>query len=291
MNSPELPTPGTHHYTINKFSSAFKYFGYDVEYANTLDSITDGSIVILSNHGLFHSYTDNFWALKYLSDKYPNCTYICWFYHKIYDQIPFKKFILTGEHFYKEPECEYHKFCWEIQKKVNNYVPLTFHSNLFPEQVGTHSRNEIYNGCFIGTAYKHHWVSNLENIRYITGNSLPENERVSLFLNSKIAFGFHADDNVKNNVIVERVFEGLAYGCVVISDNPVAGEITNGIVQVATSKEEFLEIYQTLLNDESRRKELQTRGLEWVKNNGLYIHTVKNFLDKITQTPFEAQYA
>jgi hypothetical protein len=282
MNSPELPTPGTHFYTITKFSSAFKYYGYEVETANTLNSITDNSIVILSNHGLFHSYSDNLWALDHLSKAYPNCIYICWFYHKIYTQIPFKKFILTGEHFYKEPELDSHKFFWNLQSRINNYVPLTFRSNLLPEQVGSFPRNEIYNGCFIGTAYKHHWVSDLQNTVYVTGNNLPEESRVSIFLNSKIAFGFHADDNVKNNVIVERVFEGLAYGCVVISDTPIAGEITNGIVQVATSKEEFLQKYHELLNDETRRRELQEKGLEWVKNNGLYIHTVKNFLDKIS---------
>jgi hypothetical protein len=51
MNSPELPTPGTHYFTTSKFSKGFKKHGYNVIDATTLDAITDGSIVLLSNHG------------------------------------------------------------------------------------------------------------------------------------------------------------------------------------------------------------------------------------------------
>ena len=40
----------------------------------------------------------------------------------------------------------------------------------------------------------------INNIVYITGNQLSEQERVKLFLSSKIAFGFHHEDNVINNV-------------------------------------------------------------------------------------------
>jgi spore maturation protein CgeB len=126
-------------------------------------------------------------------------------------------------------------------------------------------------------------VNKLDNIVYISGNKLPERERVQFFLSSKIAFGFHSDVNIQNNVVVERVFEGMAFGCVVISDNPVAAEITENIVQIANTKEEFLHIYERLLNDDKKRLELQQRGYEWIKQKGLYVHISKNFLDKCTE--------
>ena len=283
MNSPELPTPGTHHYTTSKFSNGFKKHGYNVIEATTLDTITDGSIVLLSDHGISYNKPLAFKSLQYLADKCPNSIFICWFYHKYYNEIPFKKFVITGEHFHKKPAQEQHIFCWDLQNKINNYVPLTFSSPLYPEDIGTFARNERIDGCFIGTAYKPYWVNELNNIVYITGNQLPEQQRIDIFLSSKIAFGFHADANVSNNVVVERVFEGIAFGCVVISDNPVAAEITDNIVQVATTKEEFLKIYHELLNDDKKRSELQQRGYEWVKNNGLYVHTAKNFLDKFKE--------
>ena len=37
----------------------------------------------------------------------------------MYDQIPFKKFILTGEHFRKKPSLEFHIQCWDLQEKIN----------------------------------------------------------------------------------------------------------------------------------------------------------------------------
>jgi spore maturation protein CgeB len=281
MNSPELPTPGTHNYTITKFSRGFKYHGYNVHQAATLDSITDNSIVLLSNHGIFHSDKDNKWALQYLADKYPNCIYICWFYHEIYNDIPFKNFILTGEHFYKMPAIAQHKNRWNIQECIDNYVPLTFRASLYPEEVSQFPRTDTLNGCFIGTSYKRSWIEGLNNIVYITGNELSEQERVRLFLSSKIAFGFHHEDNVINNVIVERVFEGMAFGCVVISDQPVAAKITDNIVQIANTKEEFLDTYHKLLNDPEKMKDLQARGYKWIKQYGLYTHIAKNFIDKI----------
>lgn len=280
MNSPELPTPGTHYYTTNKFSNGFKKHGYNVIEANTLDTVTDNSIVLLSDHGISNNNELAFQSLEYLANKFPNTIFICWFYHKYYNKIPFSKFIITGEHFHKKPMLEGHIFCWDLQNVIHNYVPLTFSSPLYPEDIGIIPRNETINGCFIGTPYKPFWVNELSNIVYVTGNKLPEEERVKIFLSSKIAFGFHADANVLNNVVVERVFEGMAFGCVVISDSPVAAEITDNIVQVATTKEEFLKIYNDLLNDDKKRYELQQRGYEWIKRKGLYVHTAKNFLDK-----------
>jgi hypothetical protein len=286
MNSPELPTPGTHHFTTTKFSKGFEKHGYIVSEANTLDSIIDGSIVLLSDHGITPNKEKGLSFLRYLSNKFPNSIYICWFYHKYYDEIPFKKFIITGEHFYKKPSLDSHIFCWDLQNKINNYVPLTFRSSLLPENIGNLPRNEILNGCFIGSPYKPNWISGLQNVAYVTGNNFPENNRIQLFLSSKIAFGFHNDPNICNNVVVERVFEGMAYGCVVICDNPIAAEITDNIVQVCTTKEEFLNIYNRLLNNENELKELQQRGYEWIRKKGLYIHIAKNFLDKFNELGF-----
>jgi len=290
INTSELPTPGTHMFTINKFLSGFLYYGYEIVLANKLDDITNGNIVLLSNHGLDHpviSKKVGLDAINYISAKYPDCIYICWFYHAYYDILPFKKFIITGEHFRFKPTLKLHIERWDLEQKINNYVPLTFASPLFPEQIGSFDRNEELNGCFMGTSYKYEWVRGLPKTVFLTGinhgKEIKEEDRIKLFLSSKIAFGFHHNDNVLNNVVVERVFEGMAYGCVVISDSPAAGIVTNGIVQVANNKQEFLEIYNKLLLDDDLRLDLQKRGYEWVKNNGLYIHTVKKFIDKITE--------
>lgn len=286
MNSKELPTPGTHHFTTTKFSKGFEYHGYTVKEANTLDSMEDSSIVLLSDHGITPNKDIGLGHLKYLATNYPNSIFICWFYHKYYNEIPFKKFIITGEHFHSKPLLDEHVFCWELQNKINNYVPLTFSASVLPENVGKNPRNENVNGCFVGSTYKQNWVNNLQNVVYISGNQYPENDRIRLFLSSKIAFGFHADPNIKNNVVVERVFEGMAYGCVVISDNPIAAQITDNIVQICTSENDFLKIYHRLLNNDEERKLLQERGYEWIRQNGLYTHVAHNFLTKCHELGF-----
>lgn len=290
MNSNELPTPGTHMFTVNKFLSGFIFYGYEKIIATKLDDIEDGGIVLLSNHGLDHATISKevgLNTLKYLADKYPNCIYICWYFHQHYENIPFKRFVITGEHFRSKPGLKTHIKFWDFQRTINNYVPLTFASNLFPDQVASYERTDTLNGCFMGTEYKKNWVQGLTNIVYLRGlchgTEINEDDRIKIFLSSKIAFGFHSDGNILNNVVVERVFEGMAYGCVVISDSPVAGLITNGIVQVATNKEEFLEVYNKILSDNDLRLDLQKRGYEWVKNNGLYVHTVKRFIDKFEE--------
>lgn len=289
MDSPELPTPGTHMFTCSKFLSSFTYYGYEAYIVKNLDDIVNGSIVLLSNHGLDNTELA-FNALKYISTAFPDTTYLCWFYHKYYDKIPFTKFIITGEHFRMKPQLESHICFWDIQEKIKNYVPLTFASPMFPEFVEKISRNEILNGCFMGTAYKYDWICELENIAYLPGMcngvELSETDRINTFLSSKIAFGFHNDNNVLNNVVVERVFEGMAYGCVVISDSPAAGIITGGIVQVANNKSEFLDIYNRLLQNDEERLELQKKSYLWVKQNGLYIHTAIKFLKKMEELGF-----
>ena len=190
---------------------------------------------------------------------------------------------MTGEHYRGKPIEPGYSIPYFFQKYVNNYVPLTFAASILPEQVGTLERTDRLDACFIGTTYKPEWVRGLKNVVYTTGNVLPEQERINLFLSSKIALGFHADVNIRNNLITERVFEGLAYGCVVISDNPCCKELTGGIVQTVTSYDEFVKVYNELINDTEKMKDLQRRGYEWARENGLYVHTVQNFLNKINQ--------
>lgn len=285
MNSKELPTEFTHYFTVSKFIKGFENIGFNIKEAKNSDDITDNSIVILSNHGL--SKPNYMIHLKYLADNYPNCIYICWYFHNIYNDIPFKKFILTGEHFHAKPKLSSHITCWNLQQNIDNYHPFTFGANVKESDIGLLNRDEKYNACFIGSTYKYNWITGLDNIIYLGSNTWtaekPINEqlRIQYFLNSKICLGFHSDANIHNNVVTERVYEGLAYGCVVISDNPIASELTDGIVQIARNKEQFKELYFNLLNDDCKRKELQQKGYEWVKKNGLYSIIAESFIKKI----------
>jgi len=281
VDAPELPTSWTHFYTTRKFAEGWRQIGYNVKIAKSLDDMSDGSVILLSNHGIEH----NFWALEKLAKNYPNSIYIGWFFNEIYYKVPFKKFILTGEH-WRNPRSEllqYHAEFDKLAKSINNYVPLTFMSSMPLEMVGSHGRAEQIDGSFVGTQYKREWIENLSNIVYITSNNVNEEDRIKIFQTSKIVFGFHSDGNIQNGTVTERVFEAMAYGCVVISDNPQAGVVTEGLVKVATSKEEFLNIYHKLLSDSDERENIRMKSYEWIRRNGLYFHVALKFIKKMEE--------
>ena len=77
------------------------------------------------------------------------------------------------------------------------------------------------------------------------------------------------------------MFEGLTYGCVVISDNKAASDYTGGIVEYASCKDELREKVSYVLNDPEVIIVKQEQGYEWAKKFGTNRFSAKAFLDKI----------
>ena len=290
LNTPELPCPGTHYFHTSKFLSSFTMHGYS---ANEVRSLQDfysmnpdaGDIVYISNHGFSQSSSTAFHAVQSLQ-KF-DCVYILWFFHDVLhsEEMPkLKRWILTGEHFRNAPVTEPHKQFWEMQKGMDNYVPLTFAAACQPSDVGNFPRNEIFEASFVGHYYQTEWCSKLQSernvmIRY-TPPFISEQERVSLYLSSVTSLGFHSENNAKNSVIVERVFEGLAFGNVVVSDNPACEEATDGIVKFIGDYETLSEEVSKYWRDDSLRKEKQKLGVQWCKDHGTYFSVSKSFIEK-----------
>jgi hypothetical protein len=278
VNIPECPCPGTHHAACTEFIEGFRDYGYQPFVATELKKCNDADILLLSSHRIDLSF------LNRLNEINPNAVYILWYYHNVLDKIPFKKFILTGEYFHKTPRTTEHIAYDRINKSIDNFVPFMLRANEDPALIGTYKKTNELNGCFMGTAYKYKWVDSLSNIIYhdINVNGLLSyNDRRNIHLKSKIAFGFSSDGNVLNYHPTQRIFEGLAYGCVVISDNEAARDVTNGIVEYAGTKEEFLEKYNYYLSnpEECRKKELA--AYEWSKEYGTNRYAAFLFLEKM----------
>jgi hypothetical protein len=279
LNTPECPCSGTHYAACTEFMEGFANFHKTI-ITNTMDC-TSSNIILMSH------CNDNIDYLHKLNSLNPDAVYIMWFFDKIYDKIPFKHFILTGEQFIHRPKLPRHIEFFELCSKINNSVPLCLRANEDPENVGKYERIHKYNGCFIGTTYKPDWCYTLNNIYYysIYGKRLLNyEERRNIYLSSKIAFGFSADDNIINSHVTQRVFEGLAAGCIVISDNPAARDMTNGIVVYAENKAEFLKLYNYYINApediiEAKRNE----GYNWVKQFGTNRYSANLFLTKINE--------
>ena len=111
---------------------------------------------------------------------------------------------------------------------------------------------------------------------------MEESERVTnAFLSSKICLGFNSDDNIKNGLPTERVFEGIAYGCVVLTDCEMAVEATDNIAVYVSDYDDLEKKVLYYLNNENERKKKQKLGYEFAKNKGTYYNVVKEFLNSI----------
>ncbi len=288
LNTPELPCPGTHYFHTVKFLSSFTEHGFTPIEASTLEQFVSispdsGDIVYISNHG---ATSDS--GLKVLqSISHLDCVFVLWFFHDVLEEpgMPkFKRWILTGEHFRQKPKTDPHVRFWEMQKGIPNYVPLTFATSIKPDEIGRFQRNEQFKASFVGAPYQIEWCKKLhtENegilIRY-TPPFIDEKQRVAMYLSSVVSLGFHSDNNAANSVLVERVFEGLALGNVVVSDNPVCEEATDGIVKLVTSYDSLHSEIEKWWSDPISRKLQQERGMSWCKSHGTYTSVSKSFID------------
>lgn len=292
LNTPELPCPGTHYFHTVKFLSSFAMHGYTAIEARSMQDFVSlspdaGDIVYISNHGFSteSSRIGAFEAMHAISRL--DCVFILWFFHDVIStrEMPcLKRWILTGEHFRREPVTSPHRKFWEIQKSLSNYVPLTFAASFEPQEVGRFERQENFSSSFVGHPYQVEWCSRLQIehnalIKY-TPPFISEQERLGVYLSSVVALGFHSENNAKNSVIVERVFEGLALGNVVVSDNPACEEATDGIVKFVNSYESLSEEISRFWLNKPFRALKQKAGVEWCKEHGTYASVSRSFIEK-----------
>lgn len=291
VDTKEFPVLGTHRFTSKKLLDGFEHLGHEVKEITVFDMEDDeDNIFIMSNHCYIrHDKHVIESRLEELSKKYIKSTFILWFYHTLAaaNKIPFKRWILTGECFYDQPKSVEHMGYYDYQNTIKNYVPWRFAVSSSIEDIQKELENleskEIeYNACFMGTRYKPDW-SRGDKIYYYDNSSgfLDEKERVRVFKSSLIALGWHADANIENNVVVERVFEGMRYGCVVITDNPIAEQITDGICEYVKSPQEVQQKIKHYLDNPDKRLEKVRRGLEWLIEKGTYSHVAMDFIKKM----------
>jgi spore maturation protein CgeB len=280
LNSPQSPCPYTHYAACTEFLEGFRAYGFEPGVATSIEGACGATLLLLSSHAIDMGYIHS------LNTATPDTIFLLWFYFDRKDELPFKRFILTGEHWLHAPKIPLHLRLYNLIPHLSNYVPFLLRANEDPARIGTYPRTERYNGCFIGTPYKREWTVSLPNTLYhnITHSGLlPYAARRDIYLSSRIAFGFHSLGNILNSHATQRVFEGLSYGCVVLTDNPAAEEITGGVVIYVSSKADFLEKYNYYLThpDECRKKELE--GYEWSKQYGTNRYAASLFIKKIEE--------
>lgn len=287
INTPEIPSPGNFIFTANKFLKGFEYNGFETLEINSLNNLEqynhESNYIFLSNHLTNNDIIYN------IAKILPKCAFICFhlnFNKALRNNMPFLKYIITGEYYQTIPtSSDEHLDAYNFNLSCKNFLPMTFSSSADPKMIGKLPRQDTYHSMFVGASYKKDWIDNLKNcFSHIgTSNFISESDRINAFLISRVCLGFHSDANIMNGCVTERVFEGLSYGCVVVTDNIYATKMTNGIVKYVSSFDELESIIHKANTDDDFFYETQSQGYEFAKKEGLYFHQAQKFIAKIEE--------
>jgi len=267
---------------FSELSGAFTDYDCTFKEVRLFSELEDGGIIFL--HDEAGCYLKNKELYNRIAEKCPNSIFICWYWTDVTFQ-PFKKMLYTGEYFIyledKKNEIDRYDYF-----KHPKFVPLKLRANDHPSLIGTYKRNVVRDYCFMGGGYLMDWVPHdFSGVyhRVIFDNHLSYDVRRSIYLSSMFAFGFQNDENIQTGHLSQRIFEGMAYGCIVLCNNKLASDFTDGIVVYVSSKEDLVEkmIYYKMHSEEVEKK--QKEGYEWVKKYGTNRISAELYLNKIKE--------
>ena len=295
LDTEEFPCPGSHLLHTRKFLKSFEHFGYEFHEIKSWESITSAQpsqadIVYFSDHGIQNDFLTGIQLQRLEQVKSAGAFPIFWFWHRqieLLNSIYGNRWILTGEHYRSKVVRESHQVVAEAFRESPNFTPLTFAASLTKQQIASVRRGAQWDATFVGHHYKRllntalllspHKIA----VRY-TPPFISEEKRVSYFTDSLIVLGWHSQGNIANGVVVERVFEGLAYGAVVITDNPFALEATDGNVIFSTDRTEILDLIERFKREPQFWQKLSLAGQSWASENGTYLNVTRKFLERIS---------
>ncbi len=237
----------------------------EISYVSSLDELRDGGIAFLDDAG--GTYPNYRATYDEIARRCPNTVFVCWYWQNMAFR-PFSKMIYTGEYWLHVTPQDNGRLDYFMR---DDYVPLKLRASESPEKVGTYSRNVVRDYCFMGGGYRMDWVpQEYTGIyhRVIYNNYLPYATRRDIYLSSEFALGFQSDENIKTGHLSQRIFEGLAYGCIVLCENPMAAFYTDGIVVYVSSKEDLVQKMKYYKEHPEEAERKRQRGYEWVKQHG-----------------------
>lgn len=293
INTKLFPCPGSHLLHTRKFLNSFSSHDFtciEVDENELKKGFTflPGDLVYLSNHGLEEEVLTqeqfDFMSIVSRIGVIP----ICWFWQDqahILDELFNTRWLLTGEHLRAQFVLPSHEKFVKIARSRDNFIPITFAAGIAPSRIGKIERQNKFNASFVGHRYQkqlnRHLRLTIPKTKIVyTPPFIDELDRLDIFTSSHVVLGWHSKENVRNGNVVERVFEGIAYGSVVVTDNPYGLEATDGNVLFADNFEDAKMQIQRVIRDDRLREKIQSKGLFWAKEFGTYDAVARSFILK-----------
>jgi hypothetical protein len=315
LDHPLLPTPYNFRFTVEKFADGFAHNGWEVRVVRRVREIREPGVVMLANHDCFHGWAEGplqplFGRIPAIRSgtrlttrpgragqrrvlrqlgrqlrERPGIVAVAWLWHSqepLFQELGIPT-IFTGECCWCDPETPGRQVWRAFNLRRPNALPLEFGAAVDPERIGEGCENEGIDCCYVGAStYREDWQAHFRadprNRIIGTPPWVEEAERLDILRNSKIVLGLSQPGNVGDCVPVERVYEALAYGGVLITDMPAAVEATEGIGQYAGSLDEAQSLVDHYLANEGERRELRERGFDFARRRGTYAHRAAQFI-------------
>lgn len=297
LSTPDFPALGTHELHARKFLGGFRERGYEFHWVESSAQFAElevcaDDLVYFGSHGLVEGRPLTETQLNFLERVQKTGAFpIFWYWHdrvELLTQIYGSRWILTGELFRAQTVLPSHASAAAIFSEHPNALPVRFAASVVPgasRQLPHHDR--VLLAAYIGARY--HVMRNRfiklrfsgVRVRYYPP-FLSETDRINLFFRpTKVVLGWHNTANISNGTVSERVYEGLAHGALVVTDNPYAEAATDGNVIFVSESSDLVPILNRAKKDRAWWAQRSESGLKWVRDHGTYRGVADEFLEKI----------
>lgn len=274
----EIKCPLVLLFVFNEFIGYFKRNNYIVKTINDINQLHNNSVIFMGNSFNCNNPSD------LLNNIAPDAIYIGWYWHDInVDNL--KYFIHTYENMLNiYYDMNRINDLLKIRLYKNN-IPFSLRANEDPMLIGTYEKNIKYDYCYMGWRYCENLIPN--NYKgfyhgvYDHNLFLDYENRKKIYLSSMFALGFQSQTNIYSKHVSQRIYEGLTYGCIVLSNSLPACEQTNNIVIYVESKEDIEKQMEYYMNNPEIAQLKRNQGYEFSKQYGTNEFTSKNFINLI----------
>lgn len=282
LDCPEIACPKVLRIVFDEVCGYFRRRGISVRVIGSVEEIHDEAMVWM---GDFIHVED---PCRLLASVSTQALYVGWYWHqkKNIKLLPF--FLHVYENVLSHTLLPDKVQMLEWMQKQPYHCPLLLRVNEDPQKIGTYPRKKLYDYCFMGGRMCHHLVPchryrGVYDGVHDTDLYKKDYERREVYLSSVFALGFQTQDNIQNGHVSQRIFEGMAYGCVVLSNSIHASIQTEGIVEyVEPDREKFAERMDFFLNNPHYIQQKQERGYEFVRRCGTNEYAISLLLEKIS---------
>lgn len=272
LDCPEIGCPLVLLYVYKELTGYFQRNNYKVKVVKDVTKLQDHSIVFMGNRIRGD-------PVELLASIAPNAIYIGWYWQNIAtDKLPY--FIYTYENRLNDVS----------ERMVQNQsfkhnAPLLLRADEDPLLVGSYPKKIVYDYCYMGWRYCQSLVpKHFKGVYHgVTDHRqfLNYETRKQIYLSSLFALGFQCEENIEMKHVSQRIYEGLAYGCIVLSNSWPACEQTNHIVVHVTTREEVEKTMSYYLKHPELMERKRQEGYAFSKQFGTNQVSAQKIMDVI----------